>query len=304
MQTFYSYVLGGIDSIDSAQRQLVDSLNRTYDLYFYLMSLIIEVVDYAKWKIEQGKLKYLPTEEDLNPNTKFIENKVVQQLRENMFLHEHLSRIGYNWNGDADRELIKSLYNDLISRDFYKEFMDSDDNSYSVHKKVILDFIEKVLYTSDLLYSILEEKNLFWSDLVDYEIAMVYKTISKFSVGDDMRKELMPQFRSSDDLIFAKELLSRTIVRQEQYLQVLNDQVQNWDIKRLAKLDIILLLLAIHELLYFEDIPVKVTLDEYIDIAKYYSTPKSSAFINGILDKLVKKFEQEQLLSKTGRGLL
>jgi N utilization substance protein B len=167
-----------------------------------------------------------------------------------------------------------------------------------------LDFIEKVLYTSDLLYSILEEKNLFWSDLVDYEIAMVYKTISKFSVGDDMRKELMPQFRSSDDLIFAKELLSRTIVRQEQYLQVLNDQVQNWDIKRLAKLDIILLLLAIHELLYFEDIPVKVTLDEYIDIAKYYSTPKSSAFINGILDKLVKKFEQEQLLSKTGRGLL
>jgi N utilization substance protein B len=304
VQTFYAYYQGGIDSVEKAEHQLLEALNKTYDLYFYLMGLILEVVDYAKFKIEQGKQKLLPTYEDLHPNTKFIENQLVVQLRENYHLNQELSRIPYNWNEETDTQLIKKIYEKLTQSQQYKDYMQNEQRSYSEDKAIILHLVGEIFYNCDELYDNLEEKNIFWGDGVDYVIAMIYKTLQHFSIGDDMRKQLMPKFRSSADLIFAKQLLTLTILRTKQYLQILEDHIENWDISRLARLDVILLLLALHELLYMEEIPVKVTLDEYIDIAKSYSTHKSPAFINGILDKIVKKFEAEKLITKTGKGLL
>ncbi len=296
MQTFYSYYQEGIDSVEKAERQLLESLDKTYDLYFYLISLILEVINYGKWKIEHGKQKFLPTYEDLHPNTKFVDNQLAEQLRENLHYNEQIRRIPYNWNDEADRELIKKIYEKLQQAEFYKEYMSSDERSYSADKKILIQFVEDILYNCDDLYDNLEEKNIHWGDGVDYVLVMIVKTLQRFSIGDDLRKQLLPKFRSSGDLLFAKSLLTMGIMRRTQYLQILEDQIANWDVSRLAKIDIILLILAIHELLYIEDIPEKVTLDEYIDIAKYYSTERSPAFINGILDKLVKKFKAEGLI--------
>ncbi len=304
MQTFYSYLLKGIDSAEKAEHQLFESLDRTYDLYFYLLQLIIEIVDFARFKIQKDKQKFLPTYEDLHPNTKFIENKLVAQLKENLDLQQNIQRIPYNWNDETDRVLIKKLYNELKQSEFYQQYMNSDDRSYSADKQVILDFIEKILYNSDDLFDNLEEKNLYWADSVDYILAMVYKTVQHFSIGDDMRKPLMKKFKNPEDAIFARNLLINSILKHQQYLQILEDHIANWDIKRLAQVDIVLLILGLHELLYMEEIPIKVTLNEYIEIAKHYSTEKSPSFINGILDKIVKKFQEEKLIVKTGKGLL
>ncbi len=304
MQTFYSYYTGGISSAEKAEHQLAEALDRTYDLYFHLLELITEIVDYARFKIEKGKQKYLPTYEDLHPNTKFIDNQLVQQLKENIDLQEHLRKIPYNWRDDNDRVLIKELYEELQQSEVYQEFMNTGERSYSEDKRILLYLIEDILYNSDDLYDHLEEKNIFWADGVDYILAMIYKTIQNFSIGDDMRKPLLPKFRNTADAVFARSLLNASLQKHGQYLQILEDHIANWDIKRLATVDIILLALALHELLYMEDIPVKVTLDEYIELAKNYSTHKSSAFINGILDKIIKKFTEENLIVKTGKGLL
>ncbi len=304
MQTFYAYYQEGIDSVEKAEHQLVESLNRTYDLYFYLISLVLEIVDYARNKIEKGKQKLLPTYEDLHPNTKFIDNQLVVQLKENLHYNEAIRNIPYNWNEEADRELIKLIYKKLTESEQYKEFMANPERSYSEDKKILLHLVGDIMYNCEDLYDNLEEKNIFWGDGVDYMLVMLYKTLQRFSIGDDLRKPLLPKFRNSSDLIFAKSLLTMSIMRRTQYLQILEDHIANWDVSRLAKIDVILLILALHELLYIEDIPVKVTLDEYIDIARYFSTQKSPAFINGILDKIVKKFEEENLITKTGKGLL
>ncbi len=303
LQTIYSYKLEGIKAIEQAEGQLNESLDRSYDLFYYLTSLLVEIFDFARWKIQQAKNKLLPTEEDLNPNTKFIDNQIIAQIKENFDYQENIRRIPHKWNDEADRELIKKLFEQVKASDYYREFMSTQSSSYSEDKKILLFIIEKILYDNDDLYDNLEEKSIFWGDSVDYGLVMVHRMIQRYSIGDDMRKKLFEKFRSPEDIVFAKELLTKTLVRQGQYLQILEDHIENWDISRLAKIDIIILLQAIHEILYFEQVPVKVTLDEYIDIAKFFSTQKSPAFINGILDKIVKKFEQENLITKTGKGL-
>ncbi len=302
LQTFYAYTKGGIESVESAEKELQANFQKTYDLYFIMFSLVIEISDFARWKIEQGKRKLLPTEEDLNPNTKFADNKLVEQLRENKHLQDNLKRIRFSWVDD--KNLIKKIYNQLIQSSQYKEFMNSQDDSYQAHKDIILYLVEEILYNCDDLYDTLEEKSIYWADSVDYVIVMTAKTLRKFTIGDDLTKKLLPKFRLEEDYVYARELLTKTILRKKHYIQTLEDHIENWEINRLATIDVLILQLALHELLYFEEIPVKVTLDEYIDIAKYYSTERSPAFINGILDKIVNKFKEEDLIKKSGRGLI
>ncbi len=304
LQTIYSYKLDGIKSTQHAEGQLMESIDRLYDLFYYLTSFVVEIFDFARWKLEQAKNKLLPSEEDLQPNTKFIDNQIITQLRENTDYQENLRRISHKWNDEADRELIKKIFEQIKENEFYKEFMAGNERSYSEDKKMILFIIEKILFDNDDLYDNLEEKSIFWGDSVDYALIVVFHLIERYSIGDDLRKKLFVRFRNPEDINFAKELLNKTLIRQAQYLQILEDHIENWDMSRLAKIDVIILLQAIHEILYFEQIPVKVTLDEYIDIARFYSTQKSPAFINGILDKIVKKFEQENLITKTGKGLM
>ncbi len=304
LQTFYSYRLEGCKSVSEAEKQLFESIDRVYGLFFYLTSLLIEIFDFARWKLEQGKYKLLPTEEDLNPNTKFIDNQIIQQLRENLQYNEGIKKIAYKWNDEADRELVKRLYEQIKKSDFYKEYMANEQRSYQEDKKMLLFIIEKILLYNEDINDNLEEKSIFWADSVDYGWVVLHKVISKYSIGDDMRKSLFVKFRSDEDSIFARELLTKSLMRQAQYIQILEDHIANWDISRLAQTDIIILVLALHEILYFEEVPVKVTMDEYIEIAKHYSTAKSPAFINGILDKIVKKFREENLITKTGKGLI
>ncbi len=304
LQTFYSYKLEGIKSVEHAEGQLMESMDRLYDLFYYLTSFVVEIFDFARWKIEQAKNKLLPTDEDLNPNTKFINNQIIAQIQENIDYQETIRQIAHKWNDEADKELVKKIYDQVKESDFYQQYMSNGQRSYSEDKKMILYIIEQILYDNEDLYDNLEEKSIFWGDSIDYALVVIHKMINKYSIGDDMRKKLFEKFRSPDDIVFARDLLNKTLVRQSQYLQILEDHIENWDVSRLAKIDVIILLQAIHEILYFEQVPVKVTLDEYIDIAKFYSTQKSPAFINGILDKIVKKFEQENLITKTGKGLL
>ena len=298
LQTIYSYKLEGVSSVENAQTQLFESLNKLYESFYYLTSFIVEIFDLAKWKISQAKNKLLPSQEDLNPNTKFIDNQIIAQIRENIDYQNIIRKIPYKWNDEGDQELVKKIFNQIKQAQFYQDFMKNKERSYRQDKKIILWIIEELLYKNDDLYDNLEEKSLFWADSIDYSLSIVYGMIAKYSIGDDMRKKLFNKFRNQEDITFSKELLINTLNRQAQYLQILEDHIDNWDISRLAKIDIIILLQAIHEILYFENIPIKVSLDEYIEIAKYMSTHKSPSFVNGILDKIVKKLDKENLIIK------
>jgi N utilization substance protein B len=201
-------------------------------------------------------------------------------------------------------ELLKNLFKEISENSEFQKYISDKGNSYEADKKILIYILEKILNESDELYSTLEEQSIFWNDNVDFIISMIVKTIKKFKVGDDYSTALMPKYKNDEDKEFVSQLLRKSVLNQVEYREIINKNIKNWDIERLAYIDMIILQLAITELQTFDEIPVKVTINEYIEISKYYSTEKSSTFINGILDKMVKIFKNDNQINKVGRGLI
>lgn len=281
-----------------AEGELLESLNQTYELYHWILQLIIELHSYAIKRIEIGLNKLRPTDEERNPNKRFINNLFAKQLCSNKALAEFNKNNGISWSEETD--LIKLLMNQITATDFYKEYMKDNTRSYENDKMLWRHIVRKVLIPSTILEERLEEMNLYWNDDFETVMSFVEKTIKRFEEEKGADQPLLEKFRDTEDIEYAKQLLKTAIYNQEEYETLIQQTAQNWESERIANMDMVIMQAAIAEINAFPTIPINVTLNEYIEISKYYSTEKSSNFINGILDKIVNNLRQEGKLIKVG----
>ena len=298
----YAYYSSEEKSINKTEKDLFFCIHKSYDLYHYLMALVFEIADYAEKRIEIRRNKHHPTHEDLNPNTKFVTNQVIQQLRNNRQLITYLEQKKLSWVDNP--ELIKELYLLMVESDVYKSYMADSNRSFLDDRKFIEKLFNKVILVAEDLYIVLEEKSIFWNDDVDFVISMIVKTIKRFNELTDSEHKLLPLYKDQDDREYTKELIRKAIINHDELRELIKVHSKNWDMDRIAFMDILIMQMAITEFLYFPTIPTKVTMNEYIELSKYYSTEKSRNFINGILDKTLKNLKHNNRISKVGRGLI
>ncbi|MCX6325962.1 MAG: transcription antitermination factor NusB [Bacteroidia bacterium] len=302
LMALYAFNRRGDGNLTQAETELMFSIDKTYDLYHYLLLLVLEVVDIAGEKIGQALMKRIPTPEDLNPPKRFIDNHVIAQLRANLAFKNYISSNKLSWVNNS--HIPRLLYNKMIVWEVYEEYMKSGNHNYLSDKKFIIKLITDLFSNSEDLQSNLEEQSIYWNDDMEYISAMVEKTLRKFKADSGEKTPLMPLFKNEEDEEFVKILFRKAILHSEKCSELINKNTTNWEVERIALMDIFVMQLAITEILEFPEIPVKVTLNEYIEIAKYYCTSKSSTFVNGILDNIVKEIREEGLFNKFGRGLV
>ncbi len=302
LQVLYAFYTSPDKSISNSEKELFFSFQKTYDLYHYLFDLVNELSKQAESVIELRKNKHFPTEEDLNPNTRFVDNVLIRQLKENESLNSYIERSKLSWANEP--ELIKKLYDKMISADFFQRYQTAPDNNYHSDKKLIERILIDIILQSEDLHLLLEEQSIYWNDDIDFVVSMMIKTMKRFKEYTRENHSLMPMFKDPEDKDFAKDLLRKTAINHDELKQIVEQHTFNWDVDRIAFMDKLILELAISEFLYFPSIPTKVTLNEYIELSKYYSTRKSSNFINGILDKALKELKKENKVQKAGRGLI
>ena len=285
----------------ASEKNLVNSIDKAYDLYFHLLALVPEIAEYAAERIRIGENKKLPTYDDLHPNRKFVENKVIARLNEDEELQAQLKARKLSWANH--RDLIVALYNALIRQPFYMKYMASDERSFREDAQLVSDIYMTMLEEFEPLDRVLEEQSILWNDDLGFLLTMVSRTILSMREAHEAIK-LMPQFKSDEDLDYAKSLLRYTIAGYDRISLLLDNSMNNWDIERVALMDQIILVTAIAEAENFPSIPVRVTMNEYIDIAKCYSTDSSGGFINGLLDRIIARLTDEGKIVKSGKGLL
>ncbi len=301
VKALYAHFQSGAESLDVSEKNLAAALDKTYDLYHQMLWLPVEVMRYAEGRIEAGRKKKLPTPEDLNPNTKFIDNLAIRQLESSEKLLSYLSSRRLGWVQYP--ELIKNLYNSLTASDYYKAYMDSPERSYKEDVGLVENFFLHEAEDNQMLEDVLEEQSILWSDDLDFSLILAIKTLETTKKGQ-ADVSILPKFKNEDDRAFVTQLFRKTVLNFAEYEKYIDTHTRNWDIERIAFMDKVIMATAIAEIMAFESIPVKVTLDEYIEIAKFYSTGGSSNFVNGILDKVVEDLSAENKIVKTGRGLL
>jgi transcription antitermination protein NusB len=289
-------------NLAQAETELMFSIGKTYDLYHYLLLLVLELADLAGEKIDQALLKRMPTPEDLNPKRRFIDNQLIAQLRKNLDLKKYIASRKLSWVNNS--HIPRIMYNKMIAWNVYEEYMMSETHNYLSDKKFIVKLITVLFSESEDLQSNLEEQSIYWNDDMEYISAMIEKTLKKFKTDSGENTHLMPLFKNEEDEEFVKVLFRKAIIHQKKCSELIDKNTTNWEVERIALMDILVMQLAITEIFEFPEIPVKVTLNEYIEIAKYYCTSKSSTFVNGILDNIVKEIREEGLLNKSGRGLV
>jgi N utilization substance protein B len=299
LQILYAHFNADGLGIVKSEKDLAFSIQKAYDLYFYLLLMVIAIRRYAESRIELARNKRLPTYEDLHPNTRFVDNEAIRQIEEDKAFNRYMSERRMSWSNHP--ELIKNLYNRLTESEYYKKYMELPECGYADDKQLLVDFFAGELEEYDLFYDILEEQSIFWNDDVEFVVAVVAKTVKDMRSG---KTGLLPMYKSDEDRDFAFRLLRTSIVNYDEYRKLVESYVDNWDIERVACIDGLILQMAINELIEFPSIPIKVTFDEYLEMAKYYSTPKSSLFINGLLDKISADLIQQGKIVKTGRGLI
>ncbi len=304
LQALYIYLQSDDKNLPKAEQEVYRNIEKILDLYLYLISVPIEILHQARLQIEKNKQKRLPTQEDLNPNLRFVENKVLCQLESNKLLQSLLQTKKIQWIGD-DVEMIKKLFKILLESDFYKEYMSAPKNSYVDDKNLVVNIFTQIIVDSELLNHWLEEKNIFWYDDLLFAQSKLFQVLERINPNTPESEIVFSQmYKDEDDREFLKDLIRKAVQNMAEYEKIIKEKAENWDYERIAFLDRIILILGITELLHMNSVPVKVTLNEYIDLAKDYSTDKSHVFVNGILDKVVDYLNKKGLIKKTGRGLM
>ena len=302
LQILYAHVSSPEKTITQSESELHFSIRKTYDLYHLLFAILGEISDFASERIESRKMKNLPTEDDLNPNLRFINNRLINLLRSDKSLSDYLKNNKLNWSHYPD--LIRGIYAAMIESELYNEYITSPTDDFQNDRRFCGDFFINILVNNDLMLNELEEQSIYWNDDLDFTISMVIKTIKKFKGPDDQNEYLMSLYKDEEDQQFTTKLFRKAIINNVENRKIIENYTKNWDVDRVAIMDILIMQLALTELIEFPSIPVKVTLNEYIELAKYYSTNKSSTFINGVLDRITKDFREEGKIVKAGRGLL
>jgi N utilization substance protein B len=302
MQSIYAMHQHQSDNLDKEEKFLFQSIENTQNLYLLLLSALIEIKKKESEYIDLASKKHLATKEESNPNLKFINNKVLVLLAESEALETALEDHKIN-NWKMNDDIILSLIDVVKESDLFKKYMNESVSSFEADKNFIIDLYTDVIAPSDRLYEYLEDYKLTWVDDLPGINTLIVKQIKQLKSEQDTL--VIPKvYKDSDDKEFVKNLFRKTVLNETELSKQYIDKTPNWDVERIAELDTIILKMAICELLKFPSIPTKVTINEYLEIAKEYSTPKSSIFINGILDNLVKEFDRDGKLNKAGRGLL
>ncbi|MDR3329452.1 MAG: transcription antitermination factor NusB [Prevotellaceae bacterium] len=296
LKEVYSFFIAHGDSPEAARKTLEHSIRKTYDLYHLLLLLAEELGDYAQRLLEHGLQKNIPTAEELHPNSKFVDNEFVALLRGNLPLRHYCEKQRLSWSGSP--EVVKKLLAALYASDFFQQYMAAPDRSFAEDKALVIRLYNDLLEDFEPLLFALEEQSIYWTDDVEFTLSQIIKTLRQLRQGQSPDTPLMPLYRDDGDRLFAEKLLQRAITCSDEYHQLIDRHIKNWDVERVAFMDITIMTTAIAELVEFANIPVKVSLNEYIEIAKYYSTPYSSIFINGVLDRVVEDLKNSGLLNK------
>ena len=296
VQIIYAYYQNGGKNLDTAEKELFFSLSKAYDLYNYLLLLMVEVTKQANKKLNAAKNKLIPTKEELFPNTKFVENRFIAQLEVNKQLLDFAGNQKKTWENEAD--FVKSLCEQIMESDIYKEYMASETSSYEEDREVWRKIYKKIIFNNAELDQVLEDQSLYWNDDKEIVDTFVLKTIKRFEEKNGAKQELLPEFKDDEDQDFARRLFRRAILNSDYYRHLISENTKNWDLDRVAFMDVIIMQIALAEVLSFPNIPVSVSLNEYVEIAKLYSTPKSDGFINGTLDGIVNQLKKENKLTK------
>ena len=303
MQSLYAFNGSESDDFSKQEKFLLFSIDNMYNLYLLLLSLLIEIQKRAVADLEKKQKKHLATAEDKNPNRKFVNNQLFELLANNQLFQPELESKKVN-NWELDDEYVEIVFKAIINSELYKEYMQSRVSNFKEDKEFIVDVYKEIIAPNDKLYEYLEDKHLTWLDDLPTINTTILKLLRK-AKPSKTESYFVPQlYRDLDDRQYALDLFRKTLLNSSSLNEAIQEKTQNWDAERIADVDFVLLKMAICELKEFPTIPVKVTINEYLEIAKEYSTPKSSIFINGVLDKLVKEYQESNKLKKIGRGLV
>ncbi len=302
MQALYAHSMKPFETVAEGENSLVHTVRRCYDLFLWLFSILPEITYYRANKLEELKGKHHPTPEDLHPNLKFVENEVIAQVENNVTLKKLFATHHINWSEDTD--VIVKLFHRIEEMEEYKAYMNTQEVSYEEDKRLVLDIIQHLFGTSEHLRWFFGEKDPNWMDDYEEALSMVYVNIRDFKQKGGDNCKIDPVFKENhEEETFCGELFSKTIVHDAEYASLIESKLQNWELDRVISIDTLMMKMAICEFTEFPEIPIKVTLNEYIDMSKLYSSNKSKIFINGVLDRLIVDLREQGRLNKMGRGL-
>ena len=296
VQLTYAYYQNGNKNIDTAEKELFFSLSKAYDLYNYLLLLIVAITREERHRVDIA-IQRAQREETELPSQKFVYNKFALQLEVNKTLHDFVVAQKLSW--DDDIEFIRKVCNQIESSELYTNYMSSESDDYETDRELWRKLYKQLIQNNTDLDALLEEKSLYWNDDREVIDTFVLKTIKRFSPDKESGQELLPEYKDEEDKDFARRLFRATILNADRYQQYMSEASRNWDFSRLAYMDVVIMQIAIAEMLTFPNIPVSVTINEYVDLAKLYSTPKSGGYINGMLDSIARYFVNNGLMMKT-----
>ena len=281
VQLTYAYYQNGNKNMDNAEKELIFSLSKAYDLYNMLLALIVAVTKEARRHVEIAEQR-AKREGTAMPSQKFAYNKFAIQLEENKQLNDFIGNQKQVWENDV--EFVRKLYGQIEQSQIYQEYMETDDDSYEADRELWRKLYKALIQDNEEMDSLLEEKSLYWNDDKEIVDTFVIKTIKRFDPKNGKHQELLPEYKDIEDKDFARKLFRSTILNADQYQRYMSDASRNWDFSRLAYMDVVIMQIALAEMLTFPNIPISVTINEYVELAKTYSTPKSGGYINGMLD--------------------
>ena len=294
VQLTYAYYQNGSKNIDAAEKELIFSLSKAYDLYNYLLALIVGITHESRRHLEvaQSRAQREGTE---MPSQRFAYNRFAMQLEENRMLNDFMEAQKKNWNDEP--EFLKKIYTQITESQIYKDYMASPEDDYNADREVWRKLYRTLIQDNSDLDALLEEQSLYWNDDKETVDTFVLKTIKRFDEKNKANQELLPEYDSEEDRDYARKLFRATIMNGNEYQHYMSEASRNWDFSRLAYMDIVIMQIAIAEMLTFPSIPISVTINEYVELAKLYSTPRSAGYINGMLDTIARH------LIETGRLL-
>ncbi|MGC8824123.1 MAG: transcription antitermination factor NusB [Bacteroidales bacterium] len=302
MQILYAISRKDDSSLASAEKELFFSLQKAYDLYHLMLLIPVELRKVNELKVEVARQKLRPTYEDLHPNMRFINNRLIELLRNNKQLLRYINENKIGWAGYS--EIFRPLFNRIEQQTYFKDYLSKETVTFKDDVKVVTDILEQEVPQWTDLEAVLEEMSIFWNDDVNFVLGMALKTIKGMKESDTAEKPLLPMYKTEEDIDFARKLLRKAMLNRDEYYELIQKHSKNWEFERIALMDLLIMQLALAEIIEFQTIPVKVSLNEYIELAKIYSTENSNNFINGVLDHIVKELMAQNKIVKVGKGLI
>lgn len=304
LQSLYAYYQHDQRTAIEGEKEMRKSIDKIYELYLSFLLVFGEIKHLAEKRIDDNKSKKLPSEEDLNPNLKFVQNEVICYYASNEVLRKMTEERKINWTGAVEQEIIKKVFRAILDAPEYHEYMELEGQSFKDDQDFVVTIFKEYIANNESLLNYWEEESIFWMDDIDFVCSAVIRSIKNINVDKPKSGVFSLYKNKEDDEAFVRDLYHQTIKMDSDNAEIIDQLTKNWELDRIARMDVILMKMALTELKFFESIPKKVTLNEYIEISKFYSTPRSNSFINGILDKAVALLEKDGKIKKVGRGLM